>query len=66
LGAYISGKEMTAMAEKETPGGEEERGKGHPLRALVGLLAAVGGALAALMWWRRRGGEEEESEPPPK
>jgi hypothetical protein len=67
LGTYTSGKEMTAMAEEETPAEEEERGKGHPLRALVALFAAVGGALAALMWWRRRGGEEEkEGEPPPE
>ena len=53
------------MAEEETPGGEEERGQGHPLRMLIALLTAVGGALAALMWWRRRGaGEGEEGEPP--
>jgi len=54
------------MAEEETPGGEEERGKGHPLRALIALVTAVGGALAALMWWRRRGAKEEEGEPPPE
>jgi len=66
LGAYISGKEMTAMAEEETPEGEEKHRRGT-LRTLVALFAAVGGALAALMWWRRRGGEEEEEgEPPPE
>jgi hypothetical protein len=66
VGAYRSGKELTTMAEEETPGGEEECGKGHPLRMLIALLTAAGGAVAALMWWRRRGAKEEEGEPPPE
>jgi hypothetical protein len=66
-GLHKSGKEMATMAEEETPGGEEERGGGHPLRKLIALVAGLGAGLAALMRWRRRGGEEEgEGEPPPE
>jgi hypothetical protein len=66
LGAYRSGKELTAMAEEESPGGEKECGTRRPLRTLIALLTALGGALAALMWWRRRGAKEKEGEPPPE
>jgi len=66
LGAYRSGKELTTMAEEETPGGEEKCGKRHPVRKLIALLTALGGTVAALMWWRRRSAKEEEGEPPPE